>query len=68
MTEGGLRDEIWSSVNYLLSISTSLICGKRPKGRQGIVWSEDMQGVLGPEMSGVWGARFKVSGSIVLLQ
>ena len=28
MTEGEAREEIWSSVNYLFFISTSLIYGK----------------------------------------
>ena len=50
------REEIWSSVNYLFFISTSLIYGKNQWIRQGIVWSKDLKGVLGPEMSRAWGA------------
>ena len=37
ITEGKAREEIWSSVNYLFFISTSLIYGKNQEFRQGIV-------------------------------
>ena len=35
--EGEAKEEIWSSVNYLFFISTSLIFGKNRQVRQGTV-------------------------------
>ena len=57
-----LANRIWSSVNYLLFISTSLIYGKNQQFKQSIVWSEDLKGVLGLEMRRAWDTWFKVSG------
>ena len=37
VTEGEAREKIWSSINYLFFISTSLIYGKNQQVRQGIV-------------------------------
>lgn len=37
IAEGGAREEIQSSVNFLFFISTSLIYGKNPQISQGIV-------------------------------
>ena len=37
ITEGEAREEIWSSVNYLFFISTSLIYRENQQVRQGIV-------------------------------
>ena len=37
ITEVEAREEIWSSVNYLFFITTSLIYEKNWQGRQGIV-------------------------------
>ena len=61
ITEGEAGEEICLSVNYLLFISTSLIYGKNygKKVRQGIMWSKDLKGVLGLEMSRAWGCLFK---------
>ena len=37
MTEGEAREEIWSSVNYLFFISTSLIYRRSQHIRQGVM-------------------------------
>ena len=37
ITEGEAREEIWSFVNYLFFMSTSLIFGKKQQIRQGIM-------------------------------
>ena len=50
-TEGESREEIWSSVNYLLFVSTFLIYGKDQHLRQGIVWLKDLKYELELEMS-----------------
>ena len=47
---GEARTEIWSSVNYLFFLSTSLIYRKSRQVRQGIVWLNDLQCVLRPEL------------------
>ena len=47
ITEGEAGEEIWSPGNYLFFISTSLICGKNQQVRQGILWPQDLKGVLG---------------------
>ena len=57
ITEGDATEKIWSSVNYLFFISTSLIYGKNQQIGQGIVWSKDLKGVLGLEMSRAWGCQ-----------
>ena len=55
ITEGKAGEEIWSSVNYLFFIFTSLIYGKNQHVRQGILWSKDLKDVLGPKMRRAWG-------------
>lgn len=50
ITEGEVREKIWSSANYLFFISTSLIYGKNQQVRQGILRSKDLKGVLGPDI------------------
>ena len=55
VTEGEAREDIWSSVNYLFFLSTSLLYGENQKVRQGIVWSKDVKVVLDPEVSRAWG-------------
>ena len=55
ITEGKAREEIWSSVNYLVFIS--LIYRKNQQVRQSIVWSKDLESVLGQrwaEHRSVW--------------
>ena len=37
IAEGEVREELWSSINYLVLISTPLINGKNQQNRQGIV-------------------------------
>lgn len=48
-------EEIWWCVNYLFFTSISLIYGKKQQVRQSTVWSKDVQGVPGPEVSRAWG-------------
>ena len=57
IAEGEAQEEIWSSVSYLFLISTPLIYRKiqEIRIRQGVLWSEDLKGMLGPEMSRAWG-------------
>ena len=43
-TEGEAGEETWSSVHYLLFISSPLIYGKNRQARQGIVCSKDQKG------------------------
>lgn len=43
------------TVNYSFFISISLVYRKKHQFRQGIVGSKDVKGMLGPEMSKVWG-------------
>ena len=52
ITEGEAREEIWSFVNDLLFISTSLIYEKNQQVRWSIVWSKDLKGGLSPWSSG----------------
>ena len=37
IVEGEVREELWSSIKYLVLISTPLINGKNQQNRQGIV-------------------------------
>lgn len=58
--------ENWSFVNYLLFISTCFIF--RNNQQQGIEWSKDLKGVLGPEMGRAWAVPdLKVSCNVALL-
>ena len=49
--EGETGEKVWLSVNYLFFISISLTQGKNQRVRQGIVWTKDLKGVLGPEIN-----------------
>ena len=55
--EGEAWEEILSSVSFLSLISAPLIYRKTQeiRVRQGVLWPEDLKGVLGPEMSRAWG-------------
>ena len=55
ITEEEAKKEIWSSVNYLFLIFTSLVYGKNQHGKLSIVWSKDLKVVLWLEMSRRWG-------------
>ena len=67
--EGEAKEEIWSSVNYLVFISASLVYGKKRQIRQGIVWLKNLKGVFGLEMSRAWEVPgLKVSYNIALLK
>ena len=61
ITKAETMEEIWSCVNYLFSIYSSLIYGKKQHIRHGIVWSKYLKAVVWLEMSGIKGASFKVS-------
>ena len=61
ITKAETVEEIWSCVNYLFFIYSSLIYGKKQHIRHGIVWSKYLKAVVWLEMSGVKGAWFKVS-------
>lgn len=54
LTEGESREEIWSSVYYVVFISISFIYGMNHQIRKTIVWRKDLKGVLGLEMSREW--------------
>ena len=64
ITEGEAGEEIWSSVNYLFFISTSLIHRKNLPVRPGVVWLKDLKGVLGLARVEDGGAGLKLDYSI----
>ena len=55
---------LWSSVNYLFFISTSLIHRKNLPVRPGVVWLKDLKGVLGLAQVEDGGAGLKLDYSI----